>query len=121
MKNKSILLLSALSIIAMSSYANAHTPAGGFKGPSVEVITVESAKGMADDTFVVLQGNIQKNIGTETYVFVDGTGTINVEIDNEDWNGVDVETTDLIEIRGEVDKNINTIEIDVDQVSLVKK
>ena len=121
MKNKSLLLMSALSAVAISASANAQAPAGGFSGPSVAVMTVESANNMKDDTFVILQGNIKQNIGEEVYIFEDASGTINVEIDDEDWNGVTAGPDDLVEIKGEVDKGWNTVEIDVDQVSLVKK
>lgn len=116
--NKMLLTaLAAASCIALSSegYAKQNN-GGGFTGPSVEIITVEQAKGMSDDTFVVLQGNIKQNIGDELYVFTDSSGSINIEIDDDDWNGVSVGPDDLVEIRGEIDKGWTSIEIDVDQV-----
>ncbi len=109
--------LAAVSCFAVSS--NGYTKSnngGGFTGPSVEIITVEQAKGMSDDTFVILQGNIKQNIGDELYVFTDASGSINIEIDDDDWNGVSVGPDDLVEIRGEIDKGWTTLEIDVDQV-----
>lgn len=115
-------LLTALTItfcIALNTEGFAKPKNGGFTGPSVEVITVEQAKGMKDDTFVILQGNIKQNIGKELYVFTDASGSINIEIDDDDWNGVFVGPDDLVEIRGEVDKGLTKIEIDVDQIKKI--
>ena len=94
---------------------------GGFTGPSVEVITVEQAKNMNDDAFVILRGSIKQNVGDDIYVFTDGTGSINVEIDEDEWNGLNVGPVDVVEIRGEVDKGWSTLEIDVDRISKVNQ
>lgn len=120
MLKKTLAVLLATSAILAGTEAMAKKD-GGFTGPSVEVITIEQAKGMSDDTFVILRGNITKNIGDELYVFTDGTGTINIEIDDEDWNGQNIGPEDLVEIRGEIDKGWTSIEIDVDSVSKIDK
>ncbi len=118
--NKALLTaLTIASCIALNTEGFAKPKNGGFTGPSVEVITVEQAKGMKDDTFVILQGNIKQNIGKELYVFTDASGSINIEIDDDDWNGVFVGPDDLVEIRGEVDKGLTKIEIDVDQIKKI--
>ena len=92
---------------------------GGFTGPSVDIITVEQAKNMGDDTFVILRGNIKQNIGDDLYIFADGTGSINIEIDEDEWNGLNIGPEDIVEIRGEVDKGWSELEIDVEQISKV--
>ena len=120
MLKKTLAVLLATTAILTGTEAMAKKD-GGFTGPSIEVITIEQAKGMSDDTFVILRGNITQNIGDELYVFTDGTGTINIEIDDEDWNGQNVGPEDLIEIRGEIDKGWTSIEIDVDSVSKIDK
>lgn len=96
---------------------------GGFSGPGVEVdvITIEQAKGMRDDTPVVLRGKIQQKIGDELYVFSDDTGTVNIEIDDDDWMGLTVGPDDLVEITGEVDKGWTKMEIEVDQIQKVNQ
>lgn len=105
---------------ATNSFAQANTQ-GGFTGPSVTAATtIEEAKNMGDDTYVVLQGTIEQSLGDEKYMFKDNTGTIKVEIDNEDWNGLSVAPTDVVEIKGEVDKGWTSIEIEVDQISKIK-
>ncbi|ELI3257174.1 YgiW/YdeI family stress tolerance OB fold protein [Shigella flexneri] len=85
--------------------------AGGFQGPNGSVTTVESAKS--------LRGNIVERISDDLYVFKDASGTINVDIDHKRWNGVTVTPKDTVEIQGEVDKDWNSVEIDVKQIRKV--
>ncbi|KNC91363.1 YgiW/YdeI family stress tolerance OB fold protein [Trabulsiella odontotermitis] len=93
------------------------TQGGGFQGPDGSSTTVENAKTLRDDTWVTLRGNIVERISDDLYVFKDATGTINVDIDHKRWNGVTVTPQDNVEIRGEVDKDWNSVEIDVKQIS----
>ena len=93
--------------------------AGGFQGPNGSVTTVESAKSLRDDTWVPLRGNIVERISDDLYVFKDASGTINVDIDHKRWNGVTVTPKDTVEIQGEVDKDWNSVEIDVKQIRKV--
>lgn len=94
----------------------------GFTGPSVQTVsTVEEAKKMSDDAHVILRGNIEKKIGHEKYMFKDKTGTIQIEIDDDDWNGLNVSPEDMVEINGEVDTHMmKPTDIDVDSIRLVK-
>ena len=49
------------------------------------------------------------------------TGTIRVEIDDEDWQGLTVTPKDKVEIKGEVDTHLmKPADIDVDSITLVK-
>ena len=93
--------------------------AGGSQGPNGSVTTVESAKSLRDDTWVTLRGNIVERISDDLYVFKDASGTINVDIDHKRWNGVTVTPKDTVEIQGEVDKDWNSVEIDVKQIRKV--
>lgn len=112
----------AISSLAFAANSFAQTnPQGGFTGPSITTATtIEQAKDMGDDTYVVLQGTIEQSLGDEKYMFKDSTGTIKIEIDNEDWNGLSVAPTDVVEIKGEVDKGWTSVEIEVDEISKVK-
>ncbi|XTZ39019.1 YgiW/YdeI family stress tolerance OB fold protein [Salmonella enterica] len=96
------------------------TQNGGFNGPT-STATVESVKSLRDDTWVTLRGNIVERISDDTYLFKDATGTINVDIDNKRWKGLTVGPQDVVEIQGEVDKDWNSVEIDVKQISKVAK
>ncbi|EPY6921408.1 YgiW/YdeI family stress tolerance OB fold protein [Klebsiella variicola] len=90
--------------------------AGGFTGPSGAVTTVANAKSLRDDTWVTLRGRITERISDDLYKFQDASGVINVDIDHKRWNGVTVGPQDTVEIQGEVDKDWNSVEIDVKQI-----
>lgn len=93
---------------------------GGFQGPGLQPSSVSEALKLNDDTPVVLVGQIEKSLGGEKYLFKDATGSVTVEIDNEDWRGVNVTPKDTIVIQGEIDKDFFKTEIDVDSVALKK-
>ena len=93
---------------------------GGFQGPGLEPSSVSEALKLNDDTPVVLVGQIEKSLGDEKYLFKDATGSVTIEIDNDDWRGVNVTPKDTIVIQGEVDKDFFKTEIDVDSVALKK-
>jgi len=81
-------------------------------------VTVVEALQLNDDTPVVLIGTITQSLGDEKYQFTDNTGTVVVEIDDEDLNGINVNNGETVQIVGEVDKNGNIVEIDVDTITL---
>jgi uncharacterized protein (TIGR00156 family) len=90
---------------------------GGFVGPNVSNTTVEKAKGLRDDSWVVLEGSIVRKVGKELYEFRDASGSVNVDIDDDVWGGLTVTPKDKIRIEGEVDKDWNSVEIDVKRIS----
>jgi Uncharacterized conserved protein len=95
---------------------------GGFTGVGPNTVTtVAEAKGMWDDSYVTLQGNITRHLGGERYTFVDQSGSITIEIDHDDWRGVSVGPEDLVRIYGEVDKDWHGTKIDVDSVQKMAK
>lgn len=96
------------------------TQSGGFVGPDGTATTVANAKTLRDDTWVTLKGTIVERISDDLYTFKDETGTINVDIDDKRWNGLTVTPQDKVEIRGEVDKDWNSVEIDVKQIQKLK-
>lgn len=97
------------------------TQSGGFVGPNGSVTTVEAAKSLRDDAWVTLRGNLIERVSDDVYKFKDSTGIINVDIDHKRWNGVSVTPQDVVELQGEVDKDWNSVEIDVKQVNKVSK
>ena len=113
---KKLLSVSALAlVIGFSSSAMA-----AFQGPGLAKSSVADALKMSDDTAVVLEGKIEKSLGHEKYQFKDASGMVVVEIDDEDWRGVDVKPEDTVIIKGEIDKDVFSTEIDVDIVELKK-
>lgn len=89
---------------------------GGFIGGDGEIVTVEQVKEMRDDVPVVLQGVIVERNGDEKYLFQDSTGSIVVEIDDENWGGLTVGPEEVIKVYGDVDRGIFSTEIDVDYI-----
>jgi uncharacterized protein (TIGR00156 family) len=117
-------LMLTLGLIAIIGGANAAFVGGGCDKAAkkdMQVDTVASLANMRDDARVVLVGNIIEQIKKDKYLFEDETGTIQIEIDREDWRGVDVSPTDTIKIFGELDKGIWKDEIDVSRVKKVAK
>ncbi len=89
----------------------------GFQGTGNSVTSVQEALSAKDDTYLELTGYIVKSLGKEKYRFEDSTGHIIVEIDEDDWNGQTVIATDLVRIRGEIDKGRKHSKIEVDTIT----
>lgn len=115
--NKFLVLLGVS--LALIGNAQAKNLGGGFEGPGVSTVSVAEASKLPDDTAVTLIGSIEKSLGDEKYLFKDKTGSIVVEIDDDDWRGLTVKPENTIEIRGDVDKEMfrDSI-IDVDYISV---
>lgn len=98
---------------------------GGFNGPSnkqglTTVAAVKEAGLFSDDTPVTLTGHITAAVGHEMYAFRDQTGTINVEIDDDIWHGLQVTPQTKVMIHGEIDRELNSVKVDVDFIRLAK-
>ncbi|WP_342649973.1 NirD/YgiW/YdeI family stress tolerance protein [Pseudomonas sp. REB1044] len=95
--------------------------AAGYTGPGAQLITtVAAAKEAADDTPVVLQGYITKKVNNDDkYEFKDNTGTITVEIDNEDLPVTPFNEKTKVKLTGEVEKHLMSREVDVDIVEII--
>lgn len=96
--------------------------AQGYSGPStVSVTTVKEllANGR-DDQNAILRGRIVSHDGDDHYTFDDGTGQIRVEIDNDDFPaGQKIDDKTQVELRGELDRDRNNVEFDVDSVRVM--
>lgn len=117
---KKLMGLFVMSCAMMGAYTvSAQLVNGGFKGPGIKPVTVHQALQLKDDTPVVLVGQIERSLGNEKYLFKDTTGTVTVEIDDDDWHGVQVTPENTVEIHGEVDKEMfKETKIDIDRVVL---
>jgi len=113
-----ILKLTLLSFLIFPGAALADGyKSGGYVGPSdSKTVTVAAAKKMRDDTHVVMVGKLTRQLGGERYEFTDSTGSIIVEIDDDDWRGLTVGPEDTVRIWGEVDRDFKKLEIDVDRI-----
>lgn len=115
------LLLSLICVLLAAANAQAkdkHKNKGFMFVPeSVVVETVADAKNKADDTIVVLQGQIVKALGDDKYQFTDETGEIVLDIDQDDFDGVTVVEGEIIQITGEIDKEMmKPAEVDVKHI-----
>ena len=89
---------------------------GGFGGPSANVTTVAQAMNLRDDTPVIMRGRIVRFLGNERYTFTDNTGSITVEIERRVWGALSVNENDLVEISGEIDREWNRVEVEVNRI-----
>ncbi len=118
-----VLALVCVAFVSAQGFTGEKAAKGGFSdgtNASAAITPVSKALKMKDDTHATLRGNIVKQVGHEKYLFKDATGEIVVEIDDDDWGGVTVGPQDTVELIGEIDKDINKIEFDVDIVKKVQ-
>jgi len=92
------------------------TTTEGFSQKGTNLTTAKEAAQLRDDTKVVLRGNIVEHLGDDNYIFKDASGIIQMEIDDDKWRGQGISPMDLVEIHGEVDRDWNGIEIEVDRI-----
>lgn len=86
-----------------------------------EIMNVVDVKELKDDSAVIIQGHIIQQLEEDKYLFKDETDEVVVDIDKKAWNNVDVRSSDIIQLKGKVDKDFaDDVEIDVEKVSLVK-
>ena len=78
--------------------------------------TVTEVMTLPDNAPVTMRGRITQNMGDNVYVFEDSSGTIMMEIDEEDWNGNTVRVNDVVTVYGNVDKGGEYIEVDVNSI-----
>ena len=105
-----VLCLFVLSVFTVNAQQ------GGFRGPNAEVRTVAEARTLRDDTPVILRGRIERYLGNERYQFSDETGTITIEIERRVWGTLSIDENDFVEISGEIDRDWNSIEVEVNSI-----
>jgi len=96
--------------------------AQGYSGPSTVAVTTvkELLANGRDDQNAILRGRIVSHDGDDHYTFDDGTGQIRVEIDNDDFPaGQKIDDKTQVELRGELDRDRNNVEFDVDSVRVM--
>ena len=88
---------------------------------NVKKVSIADALKMQDDAMVSIQGNIVKQLSNDKFQFKDSTGTMTVDIDHDKWAGIPSNTKDTLELIGEIDKDMNSTELDVDMVKKAQK
>jgi uncharacterized protein (TIGR00156 family) len=111
--------VAALLVVAPAALAQS----GGFIGAdSSALVTAVAAAERPNESNVRLVGFLIEKLGSEKYLFRDDSGTIVVEIDDDDWSGIEASAETRVEIAGEVDREWKLLqretEIDVDSIRL---
>ena len=83
------------------------------------VSTVAAALKAADDTKVVLEGQIVRKIDAEHFEFKDATGMVKVEIGKKNAPAKAFDTTATLRLTGEVDVKKSGVEIEVKKVEVL--
>ncbi|MDU8923741.1 NirD/YgiW/YdeI family stress tolerance protein [Pasteurellaceae bacterium LIM206] len=96
-------------------------PEIGFGGPkgitggfvvSKDPVKVSGSDKWEDDAFVVLEGNIIKQVGKKDFVFKDDSGELTLEIDRKAWRGEVISPKDKVKIIANVDKSFGKLEVE---------
>lgn len=117
MKNAVLLSL----MLAVSATAAAEFSEHGVADARpLNISRVVDLKNMPDDSRVVLEGRIEKQVRREHYIFRDASGRIEVEIDDDVWRGVNVTPRDKVRLTAEVDQDWNRTEVDVKSVVKIR-
>ncbi|MDR2596191.1 MAG: NirD/YgiW/YdeI family stress tolerance protein [Treponema sp.] len=85
-------------------------------GPNAKryAVTINEAQNLPHDSWVVLNGNIVYSLPKPNdYTFRDSSGEITIDIGPKEWRGLSVETSDRVEISGEVKRERGQVFIKV--------
>ncbi len=114
---KKLLLMTIVLLGAGVSAADAKFVGPSEKDMAPAIMTVSEVAKLKDDKHVVMKGTIEKHLTKDKYQFVDATGKIVVEIDGDEWRGLDVTPADTVVIVGETDKSLfHDLQVDVDSI-----
>lgn len=107
------------ALITLSAASFAGFSENGSSAASA-VTPVSALKSVADDAYVTLEGRIEKQVRREHYIFRDSSGSIEVEIDDDVWRGIEVTPRDTVRLTAEIDQDWNGTEVDVKSVSRIR-
>ncbi len=124
MKMKSMILATAATLILAPALAMAHDDHNRtsiqYNGP-VDVVTVDSLlqdTGRFVEKDVVVEGNLLRQIRRDTFVFSDGKGEIQVELDDDLNLAQPLDASTKVRLFGEYEGG-NTPEIEVDHIQIL--
>lgn len=111
-------------LFSLLMFLAAAVPAyAAFDGPGAlrPVQNATEAKNAAEDSPVVLEGNIIRQIRDERYIFRDASGEIVVEIDDDIIGNRTVTPRHKVRLAGKVEKEKNGPVMDVDVLEILKE
>ena len=98
----------------------AHPSWGGFVAAKAPT-TVADADKWQDDQFVLLEGNIVKQVGKKDYVFKDASGELTLEIDRKAWRDGMISPEDKVRVVADVEKSWGKTEVEAFSVEKADK
>lgn len=120
MLSKKLALLILTTGISCSHLAHAQ-----YTGPSAQPPLQSIADIMQkskDDQAVILYGYLTQQISAEKYIFSDGQQSIQVEIDEDDFRGLQIDEKTHIKIIGKIEKDfLQSPEIEVELIQIAPK
>ncbi|AZR60193.1 YgiW/YdeI family stress tolerance OB fold protein [Eikenella corrodens] len=115
---KNALLLTAL---LASATASAGFSENGQAAASQNAVTrVSTLRSVPDDSYVTLEGYIERQVRREHYIFRDASGRIEVEIDDDVWRGLNITPRDKVRLEAEIDQEWRRTEVDVKSVTRIQ-
>ena len=116
---KNTLLLTAL--LAVSAAASAGFSENGQAAAAQNAVTrVSALRSLPDDSYVTLEGHIERKVRHEHYIFRDASGRIEVEIDDDVWRGLNITPRDKVRLEAEIDQEWRRTEVDVKSVTRIR-
>lgn len=100
--------------------ASATAPQGFSAAAATNMTVANVIANDTDEMDVTMRGRITKMLGQDKFIFEDETGTIVVELDDDkDWSHI--QKDQLIDIHGEVDRDANSIKVDVKDATALER
>ncbi len=90
------------------------------EGGTKEVTTIKNAIELNDDSRVIVEGHIVKQLKNELYLFKDKSGEVEMEIDDEDFRNIKISSEDKVRITAEVDSDWTTTSLEAEYLELAK-
>ncbi|MCC4263567.1 NirD/YgiW/YdeI family stress tolerance protein [Oceanimonas baumannii] len=89
---------------------------GEYRRDHLPITTVAEARHLADDSRIILSGRIVRQLDDDEFLFSDGTGTIKIEMDDDDGRDLRRHRRGRILIWAEVDRDDDHTELEVERV-----
>ncbi|MET0331674.1 MAG: NirD/YgiW/YdeI family stress tolerance protein [Dyella sp.] len=116
-------IFSALALgLGLLATASCSTPAQrGYVGPGSQWSgsTVQAALASREGEHVVLRGRILSQVDEKHYLFVDGSGQITVEIDEDLWKRQHADAQTPLELQGKVEVARKRVSVEVTRLRVL--
>ncbi|MCT7655815.1 NirD/YgiW/YdeI family stress tolerance protein [Oceanimonas sp. NS1] len=87
-----------------------------YRRERLPVTSVAEARRLADDSRIILSGHIVRRLNDDEFLFRDGTGTIKIDMDDDDWRKLRRHRRGQLLIWAEVDRDKRRVKLEVERV-----